>query len=454
MSKLKHSISSLNTRLPVFSLYIFFGLLAYMPLHILVSTWFGTSFGLLEPAKVAKDILMIIGFMPFLVASYKSVINLIKSDRLIMLILAYGLLSLGMAVIRSTDTASEVLGVVYNLRFLIFLIYGLLLTNYFKPKWLIKRSIQIVMTTALLVMIFGVIQYLWLPDSALVKIGYSRQNGVLPTFHIDDKPDLERTMSTLRDPNSYGSYLIIILSISFVYFWLSRNKDIKQMNGGLLALSVINLWYTFSRSAWIGAMIAVATILFIVYLMNRKAKAKPRLKYKYYWIVLIPIIMLLGTVYTMRDSYFVRNVIMHSDEATIQEDPNQLRIRFWQESVRSAIENPLGHGPGTAGIVSIRNHKQGTVLNENYYLQILYEVGVIGLILFILILVLMGQRLLKLAKKNDYIAIALFASLLGLIFTNLLVHIWSNEAVAYTWWGLAGLAVFQNFRKIKARDNV
>jgi hypothetical protein len=43
------------------------------------------------------------------------------------------------------------------------------------------------------------------------------------------------------------------------------------------------------------------------------------------------------------------------------------------------------------------------------------------------------------ANPGDFYVWALLASFAGLALTNFLVHIWSNEAVAYTWWGLAGL---------------
>lgn len=103
-------------------------------------------------------------------------------------------------------------------------------------------------------------------------------------------------------------------------------------------------------------------------------------------------------------------------------------------------DNPAGYGPGTAGLTSIRNQEQGTVLNENYYLQIAYEVGVIGLLLFLTILVMVTVYLWRQSAQIP-VALALLASFAGLALTNVLVHIWSNEAVAYSWWGLAGLVL-------------
>ena len=136
-------------------------------------------------------------------------------------------------------------------------------------------------------------------------------------------------------------------------------------------------------------------------------------------------------------------MVFHADESTVLEDPNQLRARFWQESIEDIVQNPFGSGPGTAGLASIKNDVQGIILNENYYLQIGTEVGVVGLAIFLAILATTAYRLWGV---QGIAAAGLFASFIGLAFTNALVHIWSNEAVAYTWWGLAGLGI--SFRSL------
>lgn len=125
------------------------------------------------------------------------------------------------------------------------------------------------------------------------------------------------------------------------------------------------------------------------------------------------------------------------------EDPNELRIRFWRESVQNIAENPAGSGPGTAGLASIRNDER-TILNENYYFQTGQETGILGLLLFLAILLIVTARLYAHAKARDPVAAALLAALAGLMITNFMAHIWANEAVAYTWWGLAGLTVAGN----------
>lgn len=307
-----------------------------------------------------------------------------------------------------------------------------------------------VLAVALPVMAFGFLQYTILPDDILGHFGYSRENGVLSSFHIDNKPDLERVTSTLREPNVYGAYLLIIISIVSALILKSRNRQVRNTAIGLLGLTVLNLYFTFSRSAWVGG--AVSVLFFGYWSILRGLDKKIILRVLVVGSVIAS--LCLASLFVARNTYFVKNVIFHADESTVLEDPNELRLRFFRESIELTIANPIGYGPGTAGLVSIRNDEQGVVLNENYYLQIAHEVGVLGLVLFIAILALAFIRLISRLEKG-WFYIALTMSLIGLSFTNLLVHIWPSEAVTYTWWGLAGLGYFyvipQKFRPKKSQ---
>lgn len=420
------------------SLYIFLGLLAYMPLHILASTWIGTSFHVLALAKVAKDGVLVVGFVcVFLASVHQPWFYKLLKDKLVWLILAFGLLNVILAVFRPADQDAETLGLVYNTRFFLFFIYAILLGSIYEARYLRREAVKIVMAIGAIVLFFGIIQYTILPDDALSRLGYARQNGVLPAFFIDEKPDLERVMSTLRDPNSLGSYIIIIGSLALSYLIRSRNLQVRKITIWLSALSILCLWFTFSRSAWLGFVLSVF-VLGIFWAKNQKLTESTRRR-----LILgagtLSIVGLLGLL-ALRNTYFVQNVIFHADKSTVLEDPNQLRIRFWKESVRDLARNPMGHGPGTAGLASIRNDKQGVTLNENYYLQMAHELGILGLLIFLTILGTVGWRLSGLSV-SDTLALGLFASFIGLALTNFLVHIWANEAVAYTWWGLAGLVL-------------
>ena len=433
--------------------YIFLGLLAYAPLHIAISIIIGANIGGLSVLKMFKDLVLVFGFcLVFFSSATKPWFKRWIRQPLVVLIAAYALLTITLALLRPTDQDAELLGVTYNLRFLLFFLYGWLLTQWYTPAPLLKTAVKTVLAVAGIVVAFGLIQYWFLPNDALTHLGFTKANGVFPAFFIDDKPNLERVMSTVRDPNSLGSYMIIIASLLGTLL-LKVRKEKRQFIGGALLATVLCLFLTFSRSALLGLLLAGGTIVALVGRKHLAGKLPPVVTLKNAALLGITAgILLAGGLYVARDSYFVQNVIFHADASTVQEDPNQLRVRFAQESLKTIISNPTGLGPGTAGLASIKNQTQGTKLNENYYLQIATEVGVIGLLLFLIILALVGRALYTASHHNIY-ALALFGAFAGLAFTNLLVHIWSNEAVAYTWWGLAGLSLVPGVKKAQQKHS-
>lgn len=419
-----------------FSAWAMVVLLVYVPFHILLSTWFGTFFGVLTGAKVALNIVLaalVIISLPEIIRT--GLLARLFKNTLWQLALGFVALNLILLIARPTDWDAAVLGLTYNLRFLVAggLVWCLaqLFPTILEPKKLVKY----VLFASIPVIVFGILQYFVFPSDFLESFGYSRANGVLPAFFIDDKPDLPRIMSFLRDPNTLGSYLIIILSLAGA-FLLAKGRHIlsKPVLGWVIAGAGICLVLTFSRSAWLGAVVAGLVLglrsprgweLARTYKMTLLASL----------LALLCIVTVGGIIY--KDSYFAKNIVFHADEQTVMEDPNELRGRFWRESVESIKAEPLGSGPGKAGLASIKNDVDGVVLNENYYLQTAQETGILGIVMFASILVLAGVALWK-AGVGDPVAVALFSAFTGLLVTNLLVHIWANEAVALTFWILFG----------------
>jgi O-antigen ligase len=203
------------------------------------------------------------------------------------------------------------------------------------------------------------------------------------------------------------------------------------------ALMLLALFFTFSRGALLGLILSIITLLCIV--TGERAIAY----LKKYLIFLIAFIFLVSFfIFQIRNSAIVQDYIFHAAVSTNQEDPNEKRVTLLQDSIYEVVDQPTGYGPGTAGLVSI-NNPQGGVLTENYYVQIAYEVGWLGIILFVAALSVIAYQLLRFARKSPASAV-LLASLVTYLFYSLLIHLWSNEAIALQWWLLTGAALGLN----------
>lgn len=412
--------------------WAFLALLVYMPFHIFLSQWLSTATGGLEVWKAWKDVLLFLAVLASFALVY--VKNGFK-DKFFWLVSALSVAYIAFhfliwATNPAIDAGPALLATVYNARLFGYFILGfaasLLLPSTINNKQSIKTIFKIVLVLSTIVCLLALLQW-FLPKDILAHFGYSVERGVKPNFFIDDKPDLPRVFSTLRDPNSLGAFLILpITLLSAVWFKL---KNARMLISGLLVLHGLVLLLTFSRSALLGTVLAVASVLFWQY----KAPSLQFLK-KYWFYFIILIATFLVGFFLARDNYVIQNVVFHADESTQLADPNEKRISFYQSTAESILERPIGHGPGTAGLVSIQTGK--VVLTENYFLQIAYEIGVLGLILLLYIMYLAIKRLFQ---RQDFYGRVIISAFIGITLSNLLLHTWANEAVAAQWWLLAGI---------------
>lgn len=419
-------------------------LLAYMPFHIFLSQWLSTFTGGLEVWKGAKDALTFALLLASvgLVALYGR-----KTPKpywyLVIGGAVYGLLHVLTFLIHK-DTSAQLAGLAtaYNCRLFAYAIIGwsaaLLVPE--KPDY--RRIIKLVIGVSTAVCLLGLIQYA-LPKYVMTHFGYSLERGVRPTFFIDDKPDLPRIMSTVRDPNSLAAFLVVPITLIWAYVITNQNKERYMLLFGLLGVHLLALFLTFSRGGWAGTFISVVAVtaylkkdLLITWI-------------KRFWLLMIAGVLLCGVgVYMLRDQYVIQNIVFHSDENTTAElDSNDLHYEFAKTGIKSIVTWPLGHGPGTAGIVSIQK-PDGGLLTENYFIQIGYETGIVGLALFVAAWAWISRRLLQ---GGLQLGVIIVAAAIGYVLIGMVSHVWTNEAVATQWWLLAGLAIGVEPRKTKTQ---
>jgi len=425
-------------RLPVWGVY---GLLAYMPFHIFLSQSLSLLTGGLDVWKVAKDfvtIFLLVFAIVFALYNQKLRDNKIFRITLILAIV-YGLLHfLTYIFSKQTSLSVAMLAATYNNRLFWYFLIAFVGVRLVKDKNIDVRVIKLILAVSTLVCLLGLLQW-FLPKDILTHFGYSIERGVKPNFFINDDINYPRIMSTIRDPNSLGAFLILpTLLLASLYGKVKKEK--KRLIMGLLLLHALILILTFSRAAWVGIIISGLALLII----SNKQKASFLLKQ--YWMMLVALIILFGVgLYSQRQSYFVRSVVFRIDDKNKATDPDsdQLHVYFIEKGVNGVMQKPMGYGPGTAGIVSIQNENGGT-LTENYYIQIAHEVGVFGLLIFVMA---WGYVIKLLVQAKSVLGTVLVASACAYAVMAMVMHLWSNEAVAAQWWILAGAIIGINYNK-------
>lgn len=406
-----------------------------MPLHIFLAQSLSLVTGGLEVWKIAKDVvlLLLVLFTVCLVFWQGRATKVFKL--LIGFSVVYGGLHLLLwALHPELHDRSAALGTLYNVRLPLFVVLGYGSVRLL-PKFVFSSIFRLVLVISTVVAGLGVLQY-FLPHDILTHVGYSLERGARPFFLIDTNADLIRIMATLREPNAFGAYLILPATALLAFWFKAKNGNKRMVLGGALGLHLLALFLTFSRSAWLGAAVALGLVIWW-----QLSQRKPQLARRFLLISGIVAVGFIATGWSLRNTAFFQQYIIHSNptEQVADLDSNDYHDLLLRQGLEGVRAEPLGHGPGTAGLVSIQNPGGGQ-LTENYYVQIAYEVGVIGALLFVSFNVWLYVLIRRLGQ-SDAPAVVLCASFWGYAVTNMLLHTWSNEAVAAQWWLLGGMAL-------------
>jgi hypothetical protein len=422
-------------------------LILLLPFHAFISTWGGTTIGPLNLWKAWKEILLSLLVLIVIIQSFvdKDMFKYFWKSWITRLILIYGLLHVFVALLVGNQSSPLAFGLAINLRIVSMFLTGGVVFYYIKPDK--KELIRLLIIPAGLVVIFGLLQMFVLPYDLLRYFGYKEGVTIAPFNTIDQQIDQLRIMSTLRGPNPLGAYLILpgVLLFGVIISVIERFKieSSKQMFKNVVSLSalllglLIVLYGSHSRSAWLGFVVSAG-----VYLMVKLSTK---------WRLILASAGLVGLaigsfgLYQLRDTSFVQNVILHDNpEVGPEQTSNSDHTLAIKNALGDIKQDPLtGCAPGCAGPASFYD-PEGAKLSENYYLQIAQEVGVVGPGLFIAINVLVGIQLFK--RRQDPLALALFASLIGISVANLLLHVWADDTLAYVWWGLAGAVLVKSYK--------
>ena len=407
-------------------------IIVLVPFHAFLSVWLSSLIGHYTAIRLWKEFLLIIAGVGavFLLITDKKIRQSTLSRRLVLLILAYILLNVlwGLIGYYGHDLSAKAFGygLIVNTRFLIFFLIAwavAMRTDRLRKNWQ-----KLVIWPAVIVIVFGVLQFTVLPNDFLRHFGYGTAT-IEPFETVNSNSNYIRISSTLRGPNPLGAYLII--PITFLALLIMRGKRTWQYVTLLLG-AVAALAFTFSRSAWIGVVLSLST-LGLMNLEDRKI-AKSHLLF-----VSLLVFLLAGIGYGLRDNSHFQNVVFHTeDKSVVKVSSNQSHWKSTKDGVIDVANHPLGFGPGSAGPASVYNTTPPRIA-ENYYVQIGQELGWIGLILFVVIN--FAVLYLLWLKRADPLALGLFASFIGISAVNMLMHSWADDTLAYIWWGLAGVAM-------------
>ncbi len=441
----------------IIATYILAAVLVLVPFHAFLTITLAGLTGNYDLLRLWKEIILLLLSPLAAVLLWKTpeVWQRSRGNWLFWCMAAYVLLHIGLGLAALAKGQVNYYAMVYawivNLRFLLIFMIALVLAVRLSKiygargswlhgdglynNWLHGNWHKLLLWPAAVVVGFGLLQLFALPLDFLQRFGYGADT-ITPFETVDEKLDYIRIQSTLRGANPLGAYMVLVLAGLTVL--LLRNvkdkvSDSQHVTGvTLFSAALIVLLATYSRSAYIGVLIAVLTAVWLV-LHGRQARRRLAIGLVSF------VVIAAGATMVLRDNDRFENTFFHTDEnSSSPMSSNAGRASALQSGVSDVLSEPFGRGPGTAGPASQHNLQPARIA-ENYYLQIGQEVGWAGLGLFVAINILVARELWR--RRQDTLARMLLASLAGIAFVNLLQHAWTDDTLALIWWGLAGIAL-------------
>jgi len=301
-----------------------------------------------------------------------------------------------------------------------------------------------------------------------------------------------RYNATFTDPNALGAFTILLFPIFIGLLIYFKKWYLRVLVLASFSLFLMELFFSGSRSAFIGIILAIAIFAVILIIrgiryIKKRTPFYSRRKKIILWLVPIIILMLLVSsfIYLLNapDSFILKTSLVdrtiktfktgiyYTKEIGIIEGLKSIsnyRYIFWGQAVMMFKDYPLtGVGQGSY-LLQLPNYlamnRTGYLINGklavdytgNYYLQVLSELGLPGLILILFIFYLFinkvfnyfrAKKRLKVFENSDWLLTALFVSFVSMLVGQIFGPHTNFDEVQFTLWLVIGLMI--SYVKVK-----
>lgn len=233
----------------------------------------------------------------------------------------------------------------------------------------------------------------------------------------------------LPGPNQLGSFLLPALFLLLANRpKIGKAKSYKIIRVILAFLVATAIILSFSRAAFVGAAIGLVSYAVFV------EKKWPR-KIAYLSVI---VLLAIGLLYAYRHgSVQTRDLFSHGLSGTqhmtaLKNSTDEFKSRFSEPSALI-----FGSGIGDAG-PAVLKYGSGFI-SESWYIQLLLELGIVGLLLWLCFIFVI---LLRLNQSKNY---GLFLALISVSGAAIFLHTWAdNPALAITLFILIGSRNYEN----------
>ena len=368
--------------------------------HLFVTVvWYGIlGWAYPELPALGRDAIWVLFFAILVLYNFKTITAYLKTRKrpriTLISILAFGV---GISLLKGKSMYDIFVGIKYGLLYL----FIFLSATFIGYLWS-KKDFKILNSESYIIHFLKFLKYLlittlivWFLRQGLKfiwpNIFFNIWYGPLNDFKFGVKPPIyyltwyqgtARRQGIFSWPNNYGYFLIAFLP-AVILFCKEKLRSIKELfvmnkkaiiNSAIVVLRILAIVLTLSRTAFIGWIVGLA-------IMNiQRIKKHKQISWG------IGIVLLAGLV----------GLSILKWASTI----GHIQAKFG--SIKYVIQQPSGYGLGTSWPAI--NHN-GTILPENYYIQLMLDIGTLGFILWTILILQITRLATRIQQKFKKLSI-------------------------------------------------
>ena len=302
-----------------------------------------------------------------------------------------------------------------SLMVILLLAYFPLCGMFLQPVWR-ERAFLALSVSALGVSLLGIGQY-FLTEMELKWVDVSRFGDIGG-----------RVSATFSNPNVLAEYFLLTFPVMMGEGMTETYTYRRRALFWMVAVAELGcLVLTWSRGAWLGAIVSIIVFCLLHSLKSRRLLA---------WSA-IPIV-----IWTP----FLPHAIVNrfSSIGMLAESSIRYRLYTWQGSLRMILAHPFGIGVGEEAFFAVyrRFAVSGTetvMHTHNLFIQIMTELGIFGLICFVIILFFLIEAVFSSYREFGMRRISAsvlggFCAVSGLLIMGFFDYVWYHYGVFWLFW--------------------
>ena len=243
-----------------------------------------------------------------------------------------------------------------------------------------------------------------------------------------------RVVSMFENPNMLANYLIMLMPIAVSAMLSTKHRGVRRAMLPLLLTYLLCLVYTWSRGAWLGAMIA---LLLYFLLLNRRT-----LSLLFLGCFALPLLPAVMPESILNRLLSIGNLAASS---------TSYRVSIWRASlqmIRDFFASGIGVGESAFRQIYPLYSLSGIEAaphSHSLYLQIQLELGIVGFLLFLGVLLLFAQCCIsyntsQADRESRVMSLGCFAGVLAALLQGFTDYTWYNYRVFFVFWFVLALA--------------